>query len=1112
MNLTLAKVVRLPTASPICTSLILFSFFAVAFAFPSAVSAGDTGVSWEQQLAQAQAIVSRGEQLHDRIGEMKSQAQRDKDIIRVNCLDTKHDEVNANLTNAKRRLESLRNEVDPQRRRQALTVMLVLGQKFDVLDQQANQCIGQNVFDTTRSNNALDSTNINDACDSNPCEAGESCKPDSTQPKGYKCESSGPDLAPLPPPVTPDLIVPTSAPNTTVTIMAKGDQQKVMENAETPLTFTVSLDTAASKSLSIPYTISGTDITADDFSGGLTGNVAIAVGESSTDLMLSVKNDDVVEKDETFTITLGPAPEGVTLGDNKSASGTILNDDVNRPPVAQDDAITLDADSRSTVVRVLENDTDPDKDELTVTRINKTNTKAIVVLYDGVISYDPNNTFDDVLKGQTEVDIFSYTISDGSNETATATVTVTINGLKEVDYCADDPCQNGGQCSSDVENETFQCVCTVGYLGKTCADAITPAAGTLEADYEELAAGDVAKINTEDWKSASGGMSFEWNASCTGGLVPGEFTGKINTCAAGWTGTNCEQQVGEDLTARNNNELKDATLGYITFKAPDNNTGEAQVCTITVTGTDPANGIATEPRSIEITVESKNLPPVAKDLSVTIEEDTTNFSANRIINILSYTDSALDALPDNDKVANEQLRPDIKILKQPKHGRLSISFVSNDYIEIAKYTPNPNWSGTDTFSYQVTSAVSGLTSNEATTTIIVTPVNDAPRKIEGVDPIVELDEGEEITIDVSKYFSDIDGDALTISSFTPVSSEYGTLSQEGSSQLKFKSNKPIDKSGDKIAQSYKEFRTATDVTVTDGKLKPSSPVTIRILINNLNDPPSLVNQLENDVFEVYANSSVDISPFHFVDPDSSWIVKPFSVQGLPESLRSINSYYDTGALVKIFGNVREEDVGIHEITVTATDPGGLTAIGKFDLIVLEQPKPAIITGETTGNIIEDDKTTTTGTLEVEDTNEGESEFKVASNIAGKYGSLEIDKAGKWTYTVTDMEAEVIQSLSKDESLTDKLTVESKDGTKQDIIITITGVDEPALEKATIAAKSSESNVVQKEVSVSPDYEETTDSDGNKSLIFTVTLSCPADRPVECLENTCAVTAADCGAR
>lgn len=100
-----------------------------------------------EQLGEAQKVVSRGDRLSSRVAAMKTEASREGDIMKVNCLNKTLAEINAFVRNASGRLESLRNEADPDRVRQSMTVMAVYGQKFTVLDQQASQCIGENLFE-----------------------------------------------------------------------------------------------------------------------------------------------------------------------------------------------------------------------------------------------------------------------------------------------------------------------------------------------------------------------------------------------------------------------------------------------------------------------------------------------------------------------------------------------------------------------------------------------------------------------------------------------------------------------------------------------------------------------------------------------------------------------------------------------------------------------------------------------------------------------------------------------------------------------------------------------------------------------------------------------------
>ena len=78
-------------------------------------------------------------------------AKRDKDIIRATCLDDKLSQCKANLQNIKRRQAALDEAIadgDTGRSNHEFTVIGVLSQKFKMLAQAANQCVGQDLFDT----------------------------------------------------------------------------------------------------------------------------------------------------------------------------------------------------------------------------------------------------------------------------------------------------------------------------------------------------------------------------------------------------------------------------------------------------------------------------------------------------------------------------------------------------------------------------------------------------------------------------------------------------------------------------------------------------------------------------------------------------------------------------------------------------------------------------------------------------------------------------------------------------------------------------------------------------------------------------------------------------
>ena len=78
-------------------------------------------------------------------------AKRDKDIIRATCLDDKLSQCSANLQNIKRRQTALGEAIadgDNGLANHESTVIGVLSQKFQMLAQAANQCVGQDLFDS----------------------------------------------------------------------------------------------------------------------------------------------------------------------------------------------------------------------------------------------------------------------------------------------------------------------------------------------------------------------------------------------------------------------------------------------------------------------------------------------------------------------------------------------------------------------------------------------------------------------------------------------------------------------------------------------------------------------------------------------------------------------------------------------------------------------------------------------------------------------------------------------------------------------------------------------------------------------------------------------------
>lgn len=123
---------------------------------PAGAAQGEIGVqsraavSPEEQITQAESINRRAGQLAERLSKMLDEARKDKDILRANCINRKLTEVNANTRNVEQRSRALKDAVtagDDARRGHEFTVLTVLSQKLEQLDQEATQCLGQSVYE-----------------------------------------------------------------------------------------------------------------------------------------------------------------------------------------------------------------------------------------------------------------------------------------------------------------------------------------------------------------------------------------------------------------------------------------------------------------------------------------------------------------------------------------------------------------------------------------------------------------------------------------------------------------------------------------------------------------------------------------------------------------------------------------------------------------------------------------------------------------------------------------------------------------------------------------------------------------------------------------------------
>jgi RHS repeat-associated protein len=140
-------------------------------------------------------------------------------------------------------------------------------------------------------------------------------------------------------------------------------------------------------------------------------------------------------------------------------------------------------------------------------------------------------------------------------------------------------------------------------------------------------------------------------------------------------------------------------------------------------------GLVSNEATVDIVIKSVNDRPLAQEQNLTLAEDS-NISVT-----LTGTDEDGDVLT-------------YRVARQPVNGMLT-GTVPN-----LVYTPNPNYNGADSFSFVVNDGT--VDSIEATVSLVVTPVNDAP-----LAQNIQLITPEDTTVSTILLGNDIDGDALT---------------------------------------------------------------------------------------------------------------------------------------------------------------------------------------------------------------------------------------------------------------------------------------------------------------------------------------------------------------
>ncbi|MDE0357747.1 MAG: putative Ig domain-containing protein [Gammaproteobacteria bacterium] len=311
----------------------------------------------------------------------------------------------------------------------------------------------------------------------------------------------------------------------------------------------------------------------------------------------------------------------------------------------------------------------------------------------------------------------------------------------------------------------------------------------------------------------------------------------------------------------------------------------AGTATVTVTARDP-DGL-TVAQGFQVTVETPNRAPEAVG---TIPNQTVNAGSSRSVDVSSnFRD------PDGDALTYTAASSNAAVAAVAVSGaRVTVSAVAAGTATVTVTARDPD----------------GLTAAQGFRVTVETP-NRAPEAVSTI-PSQSVATGQAAPVDVSSYFRDPDGDALT---YAATSSAPAVVS--------------VSVSGSAVTVSGVAAGTAT-VTVTardpDGLAAAQA---FQVTVETPNRAPEAVGTIPSQSVVTGQAAPVDVSSY-FRDPDGDALT-----YAATSSAPAVVSVSVSGSAVTVSGVA----AGTATVTVTARDPDGLTAAQRFQVTV-EMPNRA----------------------------------------------------------------------------------------------------------------------------------------------------------------------------
>ena len=642
-------------------------------------------------------------------------------------------------------------------------------------------------------------------------------------------------------------------------------------------------------------------------------NVSDIDNNVSTLTVTAVSSDDSIVRVDantsavTFTTVddaYGDVNITVTVSDGDLTATAIILvtvSNVNDAPVANDANITVNEDESSNInLLSLVQDVDVG-DELNITTVTNPTNGIIVNNGDGTVTYTPNANFNGS-------DSFTYTVSDG-NFTDTATINITVNPVNDAPIARDLNVTMNEDTSIDINVTTlFTDIDMDDNLSIRIASLQNNGMIVFDGDIytytprEDYYGTDDFSVTATDSNGATATayiyitvsnvndapIAYDMNITA---VKNSSYIGILD--ASDIDGDSLIYTIVDDLNGSGTLRLDDNTRGVFTYTPDVNFTG---VETFTFKVTDPDNN-ESNVATVTLEVVDKNISVEAVNDSVTLAEDT-NVTVNVLANDNSYYD-------DDNSNATGTI---VSAVSTPAHGRVEIVLPNS-----VQYIPELNYNGTDSFTYTART-LSGDEAN-ATVTVTVTPVNDAPDILSDLRtaPINED----------SNYFRvitiiDLDGDDFTFdANSSNTSIVTANITRLDTYYFQLDLNTTANANG----------QVTICVTADDGNTSTSE--CFPLIIYPVNDAPTISAIPDQNILED--------SGFHSIDIDISDIdnnVSTLTVTAASSDDSIVTVYADTSAITFTTVNDAYGDVNI---TVTVSD-GDLNASTTFGVHVENMPE------------------------------------------------------------------------------------------------------------------------------------------------------------------------------